>query len=138
MPFSTIGQYQRADGGMETVFRQGEVAIREGTSNVQLRYSHWPALLQRYREKVREEAMQDANSLIGRFVTALGDAREPSERSRAALPLVVGMDWDTFEDALTTHLEAQSVVRMRRFLRIAVDVATQNRRRAWARMGRRK
>ncbi|HET6298896.1 MAG TPA: ATP-binding protein [Kribbella sp.] len=126
VPFSSIGQYQRPDRSMDTAFREGEIVVREGTSNVRLRYSHWTALMQRYREKVRDEALQDANTLIGRFVSALGESREPAGRSTSVLPLMVGMDWDTFDDALTTHLETDSTVRLRRFLRAAANDASHN------------
>ena len=121
VPFSHIGQYPSGKE-MKTVFRPGEVVVREGTSNVQLRYAHWHQLLGTYRDRIRHEARGDANSLIAQIVSALGAGSGGSPGTALpTTPLVVGMDWETFDEALVTHLEATSTVRVERFLRATVE-----------------
>lgn len=48
VPISSIGQYVKDNGRSDTVFSVCEVLIREGTSNVRLRYAHWNQLLAQY------------------------------------------------------------------------------------------
>lgn len=122
VPFSSIGQFER-NGRMETVFREGDVVVREGTSNIPLRYAHWENLLSSYRNRLRAEARADAEALIAMVVDSLGrmnsdDGRHaagPAERS-GPLPLLLGVGWAAFGSALVTHLESDSTVRLRKFL----------------------
>jgi hypothetical protein len=117
VPFSVVGQYQ--DGNRtKDAFAEGEVVIREGTSNVRLRYSHWHSLLQRYREQIREDAARDSNAIVAQFVSTLREASGNAPGS-VTVPLVVGMDWNAFDEALTTHLESSTTVRVQKFLRSA-------------------
>lgn len=127
IPFSSIGQYER-DGRMETVFREGDVVVREGTSNVPLRYAHWDTLLGSYRDRLRAETRADAEALIALVVDALGQV--PAEHSGTVggaaarsgpLPLLLGMGWSAFESALVTHLETEPTVRLRKFLSTAIS-----------------
>jgi hypothetical protein len=87
---------------------------------VRLRYAHWDGLLRRYRERARQEARQDSDALIAQLVTALRDL-SPGDASGGpiAIPLVLGMDWAAFEDALLTHLETPNTIRLQRFLTVA-------------------
>lgn len=137
VPFAAIGQYDAGMGVMKTVFREGEVVVREGTSNVCLKYAHWDGLLRTYRERIRAEARSDAQDLIARLVDALGDRRSADGNSdadgsgsgagggegvvRAPVPLVVGMGWASFENALLTHLETASTIRIQAFAETAAN-----------------
>jgi hypothetical protein len=126
VPFSAIGQYQDENKKMQTVFSQGEVVVREGTSNVRLRYAHWPSLLQQYRAQVRAEATQEGNATLAQFVSTLREASGDRPAGAVTVPLVVGMDWDSFDEALTTHLEAENTVRVQKFLRTAAEVVAEH------------
>lgn len=121
VPFAHLGQYQ-SEKGMTTVFRPGEVVIREGTSNVQLRYAHWHGLLSTYRERIQHDSRAYADAVIAQFIAALNQPGEQhSGSSQVLTPLVVGMDWDSFDDVLVTHLEAPTTIRLERFLRAAAE-----------------
>lgn len=119
VPFSSVGQYQ--DGSRtKDIFAEGEIVVREGTSNVRLRFSHWNSLLQRYRAQVREDAARENRNLLTEFTTALREAAREGSPGAVTVPLVIGMEWSAFDDALATHLEASSTVRVQRFLRSVV------------------
>ncbi len=120
VPMKCDGEFDRdGTGSMAKVFREGEVLIREGTSNVRLRYSHWNGLLERYRATVRDEARADADALIHRVVEALKDST-PGAR---AVPLDLAMTDAAFTDALLMAFEASSLVRVRQFLNTAQEEA---------------
>lgn len=112
VPTSSIGQYSRDDGRSVTVFGQGEVLLREGSSNVRLRYAHWNQLLQRYRERVRAEARSEADELIRRVVESLRGTPGGSP----SVPLDAGMDDETLVEALVASLESGSSIRVQQFL----------------------
>jgi hypothetical protein len=113
IPTSAIGQYDKGNGRMETVFVEGEVLIREGTSNVRLRYAHWNGLLERYRETIKAEARRDADELIRRVVESF---RNGGKAAAATVPLDRGMDDDTLIEALVSLFESGSTVRVQQFL----------------------
>jgi hypothetical protein len=138
VPFAKTCQYARGDGrGMHTVFSEGTFVIREGTSNVAFRFSHWNEILARYRERIREESRAGIDALVAQVVTALQvteapatdddarDAKPPAPAVKVA-PLVVGMGWDSLEEALLTHLESQSTLRIQRFLESALRIVIAN------------
>lgn len=120
IPMSRVGEYD--DGGragMTRVFDEGEVVVREGTSNVRLRYAHWHGLLARYREQVRKEAQADADALIRRAVEAIGT----STSGTLHVPLDVGMSEEALAEALVATFESQSTVRVKQFLNTAKQTA---------------
>lgn len=114
VPVSAIGQYMKDDGRPVTVFSEGEVLIREGTSNVRLRYAHWNQLLERYRERVKADARRDADELVRRVVESFRGS--DSSGDRLAVPLDPGMDDETFVEALVTLFGSGSTVRVQQFL----------------------
>ncbi|WP_299928933.1 ATP-binding protein [uncultured Nocardioides sp.] len=113
VPVSIIGQYMKGDGKSVTVFSEGEVLIREGTSNVRLRYSHWNQLLARYRERIKAEARRDADELVRRVVEGF---RGSGPGAALVVPLDPGMDDQTLTEALITLFESGSTVRVQEFL----------------------
>jgi hypothetical protein len=113
VPTSSIGQYAKSDGTMGSVFGEGEVLTREGTSNVRLRYAHWHGLLDRYRNVVRAEARRDADDLIRQVVEGL---RAGGSNTAPSVPLAAGMDHETLAEALVALFESGSTVRVQQFL----------------------
>lgn len=113
VPTSSIGQYAKGEAKMETVFSEGEVLIREGTSNVRLRYAHWHGLLERYRESIKAEARSDADELIRRVVEGF---RAGGTDATPSVPLDAGMDDETLAEALVALFESGSRVRVQQFL----------------------
>lgn len=118
VPMSAIGQYDDGSGAMKTVFSEGEVLIREGTSNVRLRYAHWGTLLSRYRERVRDEARAD----VDRFVARLAAQLDPRNQSGTAVLLDVAMDDHALTEAIPAAFEAATPVSLQRFLNAATHV----------------
>lgn len=116
VPTSSIGQYNDSTGRSVTVFREGEVLIREGTSNVRLRYAHWHGLLERYRNQVREEARRDSDDLIRRVVAGLRDGDGAGGGAATRIPLDSGMDGETLSQALVVAFDSGSTVRVQQFL----------------------
>ena len=113
VPTSSIGQYVKDNGRSETVFSEGEVLIREGTSNVRLRYAHWNQLLEQYRERIKAEARREADELVRRVVEGFRGG-EPGSRPR--VPLDPGMDDETLVEALIALFESGSPIRVQQFL----------------------
>lgn len=113
VPISSIGQYVKDNGRSDTVFSVGEVLIREGTSNVRLRYAHWNQLLAQYRERIKADARRDADELVRRVVEGF-QGSEPG--SRPNVPLDPGMDDETLVEALIALFESGSLIRVQQFL----------------------
>ncbi len=107
-----------------TVFSTGEVFVREGTSNIRLRYVHWHRLLARYRERVQAEARRDVDALVRTVVESLqsrGDGL-PGER----VPMDLRMAPLTLAQAVIAALEAPTPIRVEQFLNSAVAEALAN------------
>jgi len=120
VPFLKIGQYAGEGREMKTVFSPGEVYVREGTSNVLLRYGHWAQLLDRYRERVKAEARRDIDELVSRLVESMSDA--PSGAAPVP-PLALGMDHATLTTALEAAFDAGASSRIRRLIIEAHEAA---------------
>ncbi|CUR60742.1 putative transcriptional regulator with HTH domain [metagenome] len=118
VPMSADGQYVTGKGKNETVFTVGEVLIREGTSNIRLRYAHWHTLLTRYRERLQAEARRDVDALVRTVVDGL-------QSTEAALrvpqvPLDSRMEPITLSRAVVGALEAPTPIRIEQFLNTTV------------------
>jgi Putative DNA-binding domain len=113
VPFSKDGQCKRADGKDVTVFRQGEIFIREGAENVPIRYAHWQDLLSAYANKIRGEANAATQSLVSEVFAA----RQPAAGVAPDVPLLMTMDEATFAVAMVSLLESGNDVRLRQFIR---------------------
>lgn len=111
VPMVKQGEYSRNDGGTKTVFRAGEVPVRENAGNVSLRHAHWNDLLRERDRRIRAEAREDVDALIAAVTAALRTA--PS-----APPLLVDMSDAAFVDAVVAHLEATDGTRTRQFLHL--------------------
>ncbi|SHU63705.1 putative transcriptional regulator with HTH domain [Mycobacteroides abscessus subsp. abscessus] len=115
IPFDKDGQYPGPNGDSVTVFRRGEIFVREGAENVPLRYPHWADILSLYIKKIRDESTEAALTML-REVLGAG-TRTAGEASAAGVPLTIDMDEATFTAAAERLLEAGNDIRLRQFLR---------------------
>ncbi|MGE2721733.1 AlbA family DNA-binding domain-containing protein [Mycolicibacterium celeriflavum] len=113
VPFNKDGQYPGSDGKPVTVFRKGEIFVREGAENVPIRYAHWQDILSAYAEKIRGEAEATAQNLLSEVVAA----RQQAAGATPDVPLLMEMDETTFTSATVSLLEAGNDVRLRQFIR---------------------
>ncbi|WNG95001.1 helix-turn-helix domain-containing protein [Mycobacterium sp. ITM-2016-00318] len=119
VPFSKDGQYPKPGGKTETVFRTGEIFVREGAENVPIRHAHWPDVLSAYTQRIREESSNFAQQMIREFLAA----REGSTGGAKDVPLSMNMDTATFSDATLALIEAGNDVRLRHFIQSLVQIA---------------
>jgi Putative DNA-binding domain len=113
VPFNKDGQYQGSDGKTVTVFRKGEIFVREGAENVPIRYAHWQDILSAYADKIRGEASATAQALLNEVIAA----RQTSPNGPLDVPLLMDMDESTFAAAMVSLLESGNDVRLRQFIR---------------------
>jgi hypothetical protein len=119
VPFSKIGQFQDANGKMQTVFHPGQVWVREGPQNVPIRYAHWQDVLSEYAKRVRDDASAVAQAVIQELQVSPGGI--------AAIQLSMEMDDITFANATAALLETRNDVRLRQFLRTLKRFVSANR-----------
>lgn len=112
VPMSKLGQFQGQNGKQVVVFREGDVLVREGARNTPLRHAHWNDLLGLRDQRLREEARAQVDSLI----TDLATAMRANGGGPAPVPLSVEMADDAFGEAVVSHLESGSDIRLRQFL----------------------
>ena len=118
VPMSVDGQYVGDDGKNVTVFVAGEVLVREGTSNIRLRYAHWHGLLTRYRQRVQDEARRDVDALVRAVVESSGGTS-----SSVVVPLDLKMEPITLGHAVVAALDSPTTVRIEQFVNTAVAEA---------------
>jgi hypothetical protein len=114
VPFNKDGQYPGPDGKSVTVFRQGEIFVREGAENVPVRNAHWQDLLSAYADKIRAEASATAQALLNEVIAA---RQTSSQGGPLDVPLLMDMDESTFAAAMVSLLESGNDVRLRQFIR---------------------
>jgi len=112
VPFNKDGQYQGDDGKNVTVFRKGEIFVRESAENVPIRYAHWQDLLSAYADKIRGEASAATQSLLNEVFAA----RQQAAGTAPDVPLLMTMDETTFAAATASLLESGNDVRLRQFI----------------------
>lgn len=113
VPTSKLGQFAGPNGKPVVVFREGDVLVREGARNAPLRHAHWNDLLSRRDQLLREETRAQVDSLIADLAAAL---RADGGAGPALVPLTAEMADDAFGEAVVSHLEADSDIRLRQFL----------------------
>jgi hypothetical protein len=119
VPMSKVGNYldPNKPGKQATVFREGDLPVREGAANVPLRHAHWLRILAAYSRQVRAEGTELAQAIIREFVDDRAQSRVESPVGRLEVPLLIDMDEPTFATAVRALLETEGDVRLRRFLR---------------------
>ncbi|MDV5998648.1 putative DNA binding domain-containing protein [Kocuria rhizophila] len=112
VPMSKLGQFQEQNGKQVVVFREGDVLVREGAKNTPLRHAHWNDLLSLRDQRLREEARAHVDSLIADLATAM----RAGGAGPVLVPLSIEMADDAFGEAVVSHLESGSDIRLRQFL----------------------
>jgi Schlafen, AlbA_2 len=113
VPFSKLGQYQDGNGKVQTVFRPGDIFVREGAQNVPIRNAHWPDVLSAYTKQIRDEAEDLAQTVMREFIDQF---RQHPPGGPGEIPLLMEMDEVTFTNAVVALIEAKNDVRLRQFL----------------------
>lgn len=121
VPMSKLGQFQSHADKPVVVFRAGDVLVREGAKNVPLRHAHWNDLLSQRDQRLREDTRAQVDSLIADLAAAL---RSGGGAGPALVPLTVEMGDDSFSEAVVSHLEADSDIRLRQFLGQATSLVS--------------
>lgn len=114
VPFNKDGKHPAPAPGDKdvTVFRKGEIFVREGAENVPIRYAHWADLLATYTRGIRDQSTEAALSMLREVLTGRdGDAGD------AGVPLLADMDETTFAATAARLLETGNDVRLRQYLR---------------------
>lgn len=127
VPFNKGGQHPGPAAGDKdvTVFRKGEIFVREGAENVPIRYAHWADLLSSYTRGIRDQSTEAALSMLREVLIGRDGAA-----GDAGVPLLADMDETNFAATAVRLLETGNDVRLRQFLRTvsrstgaAVDLA---------------
>lgn len=135
------GAYDQPGGKKQkVVFHAGQIIVRDGTTTATLGAEFWPRLLQRYTEKVKDDARRDVDALVHRIVAMLGNQQDTTgapddgtTRGYAATspPIDVDMDLPTFAIAADALIDSGSLPRVDRFLvqaggKLRQDAASEN------------
>lgn len=114
IPYSKDGQYAASDGKPKTVFRRGEIFVREGAENVPIRYAHWAHILSLYAKRIRDESTDAALACS----EALRTSTEPAGAADSTgTPLLTDMDEATFAATADRLLGANNETRLRQYVR---------------------
>ncbi len=122
VPMSKLGQFPGPNGKQVVVFREGDVLVREGAKNTPLRHAHWNDLLRLRDQRLREEARAQVDSLIADLAAAMRSGGP----GPALVPLSLEMADDAFGEAVVSHLEVDSDIRLRQFLGRAAALVSSN------------
>src|SRR5699024_10539992 len=75
VPMMSVGQYNKPNGKgrmkTKTVFRPGEIFIRDGAGSARVRYRDWPSILAKHDQHMKEAATSDINSLMSKPADAI-------------------------------------------------------------------
>ncbi|MCL2745888.1 MAG: helix-turn-helix domain-containing protein [Coriobacteriia bacterium] len=63
VPFKRSGQFE-VNKRAKHVFREGEIYLRESAQNVHIKWSHWPRLLAKRDQMIRDESRKDIDSIV--------------------------------------------------------------------------
>lgn len=125
IPMSKTGDYpdpKKPDKNV-TLFKPGEVPVREGADIVPLRHAHWVSILAHYEGRIRGEATETAQAILREFLAQLNESRSESPTGIAAgtpdAPLLIDMGDESFVNAMHPHLDSgeRGTQRLRRFLK---------------------
>lgn len=120
VPMSKLGQFQHQNGKQVVVFRDGDVLVREGAKNTPLRHAHWNDLLSFRDQRLREDARIHVDSLIADLAAAV----RAGGTEHVLVPLSVELADDAFGEAVVSHLESGSDIRLCQFLRQAAALVS--------------
>lgn len=135
IPMSKQGNYAVKDKNsrsqQRSVFRKGDVFLREGSQNVVLRSAHWNTLLAAHDQSIRAEARANVDAILGELAQSLvgnfGTVR--------ALPLNIDNPEKSLSASIGAYLNSDDVTPVRLLLQQAVNSLPANREkglRVWA------
>lgn len=114
VPMMRVGQYTSPNGKgrmkTKTVFRPGEIFIRDGAGNVPIRYRDWHSILAKYEHQVKEAATSDVNSLMSKLAEALGGG------GKINVPLEPFLADDTVSTAIRANIRQGNRAELKIFL----------------------
>ena len=114
VPFSKDGQYQDARNRTKSVFREGDLVVREGPQNVAVRFKHWEELLASYAERIRVETRQNLDALVVQLAKSLTE--QDATGRVISLPLSLEMPLEAFVNTVENQLLSGVSVRIEQFL----------------------
>ncbi len=114
VPMMRVGQYNSPNGKgrmkTKTLFRPGEIFIRDGAGNAPVRYRDWPSVLAKHDHQIKEEATSDVNSLMSKLVEAIGPG------GKINVPLEPFLADDTVSGAIRGNIRQGNRAELKIFL----------------------
>ena len=114
VPMMSVGQYNKPNGKgrmkTKTVFRPGEIFIRDGAGNVPVRYRDWPSVLAQHDHQLKEAATSDVNSLMSKLADAIGGG------GKVNVPLEPFLADDTVSSAIRANIRQGNRAELKIFL----------------------
>lgn len=124
VPMMNIGQYTKPNGKgrmkTKTVFRPGEIFIRDGAGNVPVRYRDWSSVLAKYDHQLKEAATSDVNSLMSKLADAIGGGGTPKA------PLEPFLADETISSAIRANIRQGNRAELKIFLQNTRDEIVQS------------
>lgn len=124
VPMMSVGQYNKPNGKgrmkTKTVFRPGEIFIRDGAGNVPVRYRDWPSVLSKHDHHMKEAATSDVNSLMSKLADAIGGG------SKVNVPLEPFLADETVSSAIRANIRQGNRAELKIFLQNSRDDIVMN------------
>lgn len=99
----------------KTVFRPGEIFIRDGAGNVPVRYRDWPSVLAQHDHHMKEAATSDVNSLMSKLAEAIGGG------GKINVPLEPFLTDETLSSAIRANIRQGNRAELKIFLQNSRD-----------------
>lgn len=119
VPMMSVGQYNKPNGKgrmkTKTVFRPGEIFIRDGAGNVPVRYRDWPSVLAKHNHQMKEAATSDVNSLMSKLADAIGGG------GKVNVPLEPFLADETVSSAIRANIRQGNRAELKIFLQNSRD-----------------
>ncbi|HIY86717.1 MAG TPA: ATP-binding protein [Candidatus Yaniella excrementavium] len=119
VPMMSVGQYNKPNGKgrmkTKTVFRPGEIFIRDGAGNAPVRYRDWPSILAKHDQHMKEAATSDINSLMSKLAEAIGG------NSKINVPLEPFLADETVSSAIRANIRQGNRAELKIFLQNSRD-----------------
>lgn len=114
VPMMSVGQYNKPNGKgrmkTKTVFRPGEIFIRDGAGNVPVRYRDWPSVLSQHDHQMKEAATSDVNALMSKLADAIGGG------GKVNVPLEPFLTDNTVSSAIRANIRQGNRAELKIFL----------------------
>lgn len=124
VPMMSVGQYAKPNGKgrmkTKTVFRPGEIFIRDGAGNAPVRYRDWPSVLATHDHHMKEAATSDVNSLMSKLADAIGGG------GKVNVPLEPFLADETVSSAIRANIRQGNRAELKIFLQNSRDEIVAN------------